>query len=265
MVKTLEPYIKKAFSDLGFSDDEIKNGCWLLEKAFKKGEEKKPIAWIAYHKFLERVADKAGIIFEKPEVMNCQEYEIAIYVNGKSGNKSAWSIGEASLKNCTNDYRWAMAEKRAKDRVILKLLGVAGDMYSEEEADEFKRLDEQQETEQEIRKLKNEIKAEKTKDTKDFNKKVEEYNKSVEGVTLRFKTAYEYIKKIDKLDPYKRDEKILKRIDSLFNDLKDCNLESEYQALYELVNLKMPQEVQDAIPEDICENGIEPKEYLTSG
>ena len=41
-------------------------------------------------------------------------------------------------KNCRNDYPFAMAEKRAKDRVILKLLGVAGDTYSEEEADAFK-------------------------------------------------------------------------------------------------------------------------------
>jgi len=31
-----------------------------------------------------------------------------------------------------------MAEKRAKDRVILKLLGFAGEVYSEEEADDFK-------------------------------------------------------------------------------------------------------------------------------
>jgi hypothetical protein len=31
-----------------------------------------------------------------------------------------------------------MAEKRAKDRVILKLVGLHGDVYSEEEADEFK-------------------------------------------------------------------------------------------------------------------------------
>jgi hypothetical protein len=33
----------------------------------------------------------------------------------------------------------AMAEKRSKDRVILKLLAVHGDLYSEEEADDFKR------------------------------------------------------------------------------------------------------------------------------
>jgi len=261
MVKTLEPYIKKAFTDLGFSDDEVKNGCWLLEKAFKKGEEKKPIAWIAYHKFLERVADKAGIKFDEPKVLNCQEYELALWVNGKTGNKQAWSIGEASLKNCTNDYRWAMAEKRAKDRVILKLLGVAGDMYSEEEADEFKRLNEQQETELEIRKLKNEIKAEKTKETKELNKQVDEYNKTPEGLKLRYKTAIEYIKKIDVLVPDGRDKKVLNRTWELLGDLSEAGLKEEYDDLNNLVNQKMPAEDNDEIPTDICQKA----DYLISG
>ena len=261
MVKTLEPYIKKAFTDLGFSDDEVKNGCWLLEKAFKKGEEKKPIAWIAYHKFLERVADKAGITFEKPEVLNCQDYEIALWVNGKTGDKQAWSIGEASLKNCTNDYRWAMAEKRAKDRVILKLLGVAGDMYSEEEADEFKRLDEQQETELEIRKLKNEIKAEKAKETKDFNKKVDEYNKSPEGLELRYKSAMAYIKKIKEIVPESRDKELVDKVFTLLNELNSAGMEEEYNNLNDLVNEKMPKVEDDYIPKDICEKS----DYLISG
>jgi len=261
MVKTLEPHIKKAFSDLGFSDDEIKNGCWLLEKAFKKGEEKKPIAWIAYHKFLERVADKAGIVFEEPKVLNCQDYEVALWVNGKTGDKCSWSIGEASLKNCTNDYRWAMAEKRAKDRVILKLLGVAGDMYSEEEADEFKRLDEQQETEMEIRKLKNEIKAEKTKETKELNKQVEDFNKTPEGIKIRYKTAYEYVKKIDVLIPDGRDKKLMSKIVELMNELFDNNMKEEYETLNNLVNDKLPKTESDEIPSDICSKS----DYLISG
>ena len=58
-------------------------------------------------------------------------------MTGRLGDRQEWSIGEVSSRNCRNDYPFAMAEKRAKDRVILKLLGVAGDTYSEEEADEF--------------------------------------------------------------------------------------------------------------------------------
>lgn len=138
MVKKLDDVIKLAFEKAGFTEKEVMDGCWLLER------NEKAIAWIALHKFLERVAQRMGIVFEDPEVMNCTENEVAILVRGavlSKNNKEltqAWSIGEASPKNCTNAYRWAMAEKRAKDRVILKLLGIAGDMYSEEEADEFK-------------------------------------------------------------------------------------------------------------------------------
>jgi hypothetical protein len=138
-VKTLDPHIKQAFTDLGFDEETIKKGCWLLER------NEKPIAWICLHKFLERVAQVAGITFDEPKVFNLEDKEIAIYVNGHKGDFSAWAIGEASSKNCKNDYRWAMAEKRAKDRVILKLIGIAGDVYSEEEADEFKKPERQAE------------------------------------------------------------------------------------------------------------------------
>lgn len=265
MVKALEPHIKKAFTDLGFSDDEIKNGCWLLEKAFKKGEEKKPIAWIAYHKFLERVADKAGIKFDKPEVLNCQDYEIAVLVNGKTTGKEAWSIGEASTRNCTNDYRWAMAEKRAKDRVILKLLGVAGDMYSEEEADEFKRLDAQNEIDDGVQELKNEIKAEKAKETKELNKKVADYNKTPEGIKTRFDVAYAYIKKIGELAPYTRDKKVMDKVVALLSDLESSGMKEEYEKLNNLVNEKMPKESGDFIPKDICSKEITPADYLNAG
>ena len=63
---------------------------------------------------------------------------VAVLATGSIGDYSEWSIGEASPKNNKNAYPWAMAEKRAKDRVILKLLGFAGEVYSEEEADDFK-------------------------------------------------------------------------------------------------------------------------------
>ena len=52
-MKTIEKHIKDAFAQYGFKEEEIKNGCWLLEK--KKNGILTPVAWIAYHKFLERV------------------------------------------------------------------------------------------------------------------------------------------------------------------------------------------------------------------
>jgi hypothetical protein len=57
---------------------------------------------------------------------------------GKLGERTEWSFGEAATYNNKNAYPAAMAEKRAKDRVILKLLNAHGALYSEAEADEFK-------------------------------------------------------------------------------------------------------------------------------
>ena len=167
MVKTLDPVIKEAFKKVGFSGEEVKDGCWLLER------NNKAVAWIALHKFLEKVAQRIGIVFDEPKVMNCTDGEVALWVSGGYDNQKAWSIGEASPKNCKNEYRWAMAEKRAKDRVILKLLGIAGDMYSEEEADEFKEK----------------TPAQKAQETKAQNKQVKE------DILKKYDTVMEYFNK----------------------------------------------------------------------
>lgn len=97
--------------------------------------------WVVKHKALERVAAEQGIVWEKPELKVCDMEKglIAILVGGKLGEHTEFSFGEASPKNNKNAYPIAMAEKRAKDRVILKLLAAHGDLYSEEEADDFKR------------------------------------------------------------------------------------------------------------------------------
>lgn len=96
--------------------------------------------WIIKHKALEKIAANAGITYSECTVyapQPGQEY-FAVSLIGHLGDRSEWSIGEASPKNSKNNYYFAMAEKRAKDRVILKLLGLHAYIYSEEEADEFK-------------------------------------------------------------------------------------------------------------------------------
>lgn len=96
--------------------------------------------WVVYHKALERIAAKAGISFNPPVVFT-DDYKgrgLAICVTGHLDDKAEWSIGEAAPNNNKNSYPWAMAEKRAKDRVILKLIGLHGLAFSEEEADDFK-------------------------------------------------------------------------------------------------------------------------------
>lgn len=99
---------------------------------------------VIYHKALERIAAHARIQFDAPTVIRSERDEAVILVTGRMGERMEWSIGEALIG--TNyrvsgkqaAYVYAMSEKRAKDRVILKLIELHGLVYSEEEADEFK-------------------------------------------------------------------------------------------------------------------------------
>src|SRR5918993_3128936 len=104
---------------------------------------------VIYHKALERIASRAKIRFDQPSVLRSERDEAVILVTGHmpgsdGGERSEWSIGEALINvnyrvsGKQAAYVYAMAEKRAKDRVILKLIELHGLVYSEEEADEFK-------------------------------------------------------------------------------------------------------------------------------
>lgn len=95
--------------------------------------------WVVYHRALEKAAAGAGVKWQAPQVLECDATKaVSVIATGELDGRIEWSIGEANPKNNKNAYPWAMAEKRAKDRVILKLLGFAGEVYSEEEADDFK-------------------------------------------------------------------------------------------------------------------------------
>ncbi|MFC4172673.1 trna delta -isopentenylpyrophosphate transferase [Microvirga sp. GCM10011540] len=99
---------------------------------------------VIYHKALERIAAQAKITFDEPKIIRAERDEAIIQVTGRMGDRVEWSIGEALIgvnyrvSGKQAAYVYAMAEKRAKDRVILKLIELSGDVYSEEEADEFK-------------------------------------------------------------------------------------------------------------------------------
>ena len=97
---------------------------------------------VMLHRTCESVAQQVGITFDPPKVLFAEGESIAILVNGHVGDESAWSVGEASPKNNKNAYPWAMAEKRAKDRVILKLARFSEvGVYSDIEADDFKKAE----------------------------------------------------------------------------------------------------------------------------
>jgi hypothetical protein len=117
---------------------------------------------VILHKALERIAARAGIFFDPPVVLRAESDEAVILVTGRlvgaappsegAGphttaemlSRMEWSIGEAKIganyrvSGKQAAYPYAMAEKRAKDRVILKLIELHGYAYSEDEADDFR-------------------------------------------------------------------------------------------------------------------------------
>lgn len=101
-------------------------------------------AYAIKHFAIERISAKAGIKFERPAFLehDTASGSVSMVVFGKLGEREEWSTGEASPKNNKNAYPYAMAEKRAKGRVALKLLltvdNVDAALYSEEESDDFK-------------------------------------------------------------------------------------------------------------------------------
>jgi len=94
--------------------------------------------WIIYHRYCEQIAAKAGIMFSEPklivnEIDEKGKRSVVLLVTGQLGYVKEWSYGEASPSTTFLPYTFAMAEKRAKDRVILKLAGFHGMVYSDVE------------------------------------------------------------------------------------------------------------------------------------
>ena len=109
---------------------------------------------VIYHAALERIAVKAGIRWLDPVFLIALPDHVVVQASGKIsygtntnpdiGERYEWSVGEAHVgvnyrvSGKQAAYPFAMAEKRAKDRVILKLIALHGLVYSEDEADDFK-------------------------------------------------------------------------------------------------------------------------------
>ncbi len=95
---------------------------------------------VLYHRAYEVIAAQEGIKFDAPVLIeaNSEAKIVAMLVTGHMKDRTEWSIGEAAPGNSKNAYPYAIAEKRGKDRVVAKLVGLAEYVYSEEEADDFK-------------------------------------------------------------------------------------------------------------------------------
>ena len=146
-----------------------KDDFWELRKNSGK--------WIITHDACEKIAVTEGIIFEPMEVVSyiptivtengekvqqvkwgkqfwkpawagtCQKKtgDVALLITGYKTDNPDYKIqttGEANALNCTAEYYMAMAEKRGKDRVILKLINAYEyGIYSDVEADDFQKHD----------------------------------------------------------------------------------------------------------------------------
>lgn len=99
---------------------------------------------VILHKACQIIAQKSGIEFGLPYLVESEPESgtVVVLVTGtmelNGHRRTEWSFGESSSENNRNSYPYAMAEKRAKDRVTLALAGVHGYVYSEIEADEFR-------------------------------------------------------------------------------------------------------------------------------
>ena len=94
--------------------------------------------WILKHDAVEKIAKQEGIIFDLPIVASSDINNVALIVQATHKDQKVWTMGEARKENCVMAYYWAMAEKRAKDRCVLKILGLyERGVSSDAEADEF--------------------------------------------------------------------------------------------------------------------------------
>jgi hypothetical protein len=96
-------------------------------------------SYAVIHAAIERIANEQEIEFEAPfHIKDEGEAGCSLAGYGKLQDIRVWTFGEATPKNCRNPYYAAMAEKRLKDRLALKLLGIhgTGGLYSEDEVDD---------------------------------------------------------------------------------------------------------------------------------
>lgn len=129
-MSTLEPRIEAIRQKYNLSQDDF----WQI----KQNKQ-----WVCKHAALEIVATKAGIEWMPPQIIEARAEGLvtSLIVTGKLEGRIEWATGETNPTNYSVTgkqpaYPWAMSEKRAKDRVILKLSGVHGLLYSDAEVDQ---------------------------------------------------------------------------------------------------------------------------------
>ena len=128
MMANIEPRVKKILAQY---DLKPEHALWELKRGGKA-------TLIMLHKYCELVGAKAGVVIDDlVEVETNSAQGIAVVKCYAHNNKmKVITYGEASPKNSKVAYPYAMAEKRAVDRAILKLVGLHGFVYSEDEMED---------------------------------------------------------------------------------------------------------------------------------
>ena len=119
----IDPIVKKILAELKFNEKDClweKHGATCMK-----------------HRYIEIAGKHKGVSIDNLEEVekNSDMGVVAVKCTASLGKSKVITYGEASPKNNKNSYPYAMAEKRAIDRAILKLIGVHGFIYSEDEVD----------------------------------------------------------------------------------------------------------------------------------
>lgn len=124
---------------------------WILMNTYAGGTKMMYTGLIISHNGCLKINDKLEDPF-KAEFLKRE------WLNGtliyEYNDNTLYEVGEVSEKNCKNHYPYAMAYKRCFDRVVLKKCKLAfNGIYSDSEAEEFKKNDERTITESEFKLL----------------------------------------------------------------------------------------------------------------
>ena len=100
--------------------------------------------YIIFHDALTKIAKLEGIIFHKPDVEILYNdnsfYGVAMMGEAEIDGYKIWTTADSTRDNTMAKYYFNMAEKRLRDRQVLKLLDLYEyGLYSDVEADDFKK------------------------------------------------------------------------------------------------------------------------------
>lgn len=126
--------------------DDFKNKYQLSADDFWKLKVGGREQWIIKHNAMERVALAEKMQWQLEVLSFAPDVVVKATVHQPSTGNKMESLGEASSTTTKQAFLYAMAEKRAVDRCVLKLLNAHAYLYTDADADEFKADQQQQQT-----------------------------------------------------------------------------------------------------------------------